>query len=63
MDANLYIQAFEKRQGLLVACLEDVAYRMGYINDNQLTRLTEPLLKKIMESAPSSLGILPIFFA
>jgi glucose-1-phosphate thymidylyltransferase len=32
MDAALYIQAIEKRQGLMVACPEEIAYRYGYIN-------------------------------
>jgi glucose-1-phosphate thymidylyltransferase len=36
MDAALYIQAIEKRQGLMVACLEEVAYRSGYISAEQL---------------------------
>ena len=36
MDASLYIQAIEKRQGLMVACLEEIAYRSGYINAEQL---------------------------
>ena len=31
MDAALYIQAIEKRQGLMVACPEEIAYRSGYI--------------------------------
>jgi glucose-1-phosphate thymidylyltransferase len=36
MDAALYIQAIEKRQGLMVACPEEIAYRSGYINADQL---------------------------
>lgn len=36
MDASLYIQAIEKRQGLMVACPEEIAYRSGYINEEQL---------------------------
>ena len=31
MDASLYIQAIEKRQGLMVACPEEIAFRSGYI--------------------------------
>jgi len=36
MDASLYIQAIEKRQGLMVACPEEIAYRSGYITAQQL---------------------------
>ena len=36
MDAALYIQAIEKRQGLMVACPEEIAYRSGYITAEQV---------------------------
>ncbi len=36
MDAALYIQAIEKRQGLMVACPEEIAFRSGYITAEQL---------------------------
>jgi glucose-1-phosphate thymidylyltransferase len=39
MDASLYIQAIEKRQGLMVACPEEIAYRSGYITAAQLERI------------------------
>jgi glucose-1-phosphate thymidylyltransferase len=39
MDAALYIQAIEKRQGLMVACPEEIAYRSGYINAEQLENI------------------------
>jgi glucose-1-phosphate thymidylyltransferase len=39
MDASLYIQAIEKRQGLMVACPEEIAYRSGYISAADLERL------------------------
>ena len=38
MDAALYIQAIEKRQGLMVACPEEIAYRSGYISVEQLEK-------------------------
>ena len=39
MEAALYIQAIEKRQGLMVACPEEIAYRSGYIDGGQLERI------------------------
>jgi glucose-1-phosphate thymidylyltransferase len=39
MDAALYIQAIEKRQGLMVACPEEIAYRSGYITAGQLEKI------------------------
>jgi len=39
MDAALYIQAIEKRQGLMVACPEEIAYRSGYISSDQVERI------------------------
>ena len=39
MDAALYIQAIEKRQGLMVACPEEIAYRSGYITAAQLEQI------------------------
>ena len=39
MDASLYIQAIEKRQGLMVACPEEIAYRSGYISAAQVERI------------------------
>ena len=45
MEAGRFIETIEKRQGLKVACLEEIAYRMNYINKEQLLRLAEPLQK------------------
>jgi glucose-1-phosphate thymidylyltransferase len=45
MKAGQFIEAIEKRQGLKVACLEEIAYRMKYIDKNQLKKLAEPLMK------------------
>jgi glucose-1-phosphate thymidylyltransferase len=39
MDAALYIQAIEKRQGLMVACPEEIAYRYGYISADQVEQI------------------------
>jgi glucose-1-phosphate thymidylyltransferase len=45
MEASLFIQTIEKRQGLKVACLEEISYRKGYINKEQVRNLAVPLLK------------------
>jgi glucose-1-phosphate thymidylyltransferase len=44
-EAGLYIQTIEKRQGLKVACPEEIAFRSGYIDIDQLSRLAEPISK------------------
>lgn len=45
MQAGQFIETIEKRQGLKVACLEEIAYRMNYINKEQLKQLAESLKK------------------
>lgn len=45
MEAGQFIETIEKRQGLKVACLEEIAYFMKYIDKNQLKKLAEPLRK------------------
>jgi glucose-1-phosphate thymidylyltransferase len=45
LEASAYIETIEKRQGLKVACPEEVAYHMGYIDRQQLQKLAEPYLK------------------
>jgi glucose-1-phosphate thymidylyltransferase len=45
LEASNYIQAIENRQGLKVACLEEIAFEMGYINGEELLVLAEPLKK------------------
>jgi glucose-1-phosphate thymidylyltransferase len=45
LDASTYIETVEKRQSLKVACLEEIAYRKGYISKAQLLELAEPLKK------------------
>jgi len=44
-DATTFIKVIEERQGLKVACIEEIAYKKGYINAGQLERLAAPLLK------------------
>ena len=45
MQASSFIEAIEQRQGLKVACIDEIAYRMGYINAEQLKRLAKPFTK------------------
>ena len=45
MEAAQFVHVIEKRQGFRVGCIEEVAYRMGFINQAQLKKLAEPLLK------------------
>ncbi|HHT9154619.1 MAG TPA: glucose-1-phosphate thymidylyltransferase RfbA [Candidatus Tripitaka sp. YC43] len=45
LEAGEFIATIEKRQGLKVACVEEIAYRLGYIDKDQLLRLAEPFKK------------------
>ena len=45
LQAANFIETVETRQGLKIACVEEVAYRMGFIDAVQLERLAQPLLK------------------
>jgi len=44
-EASTFIEVIEKRQGLKVACLEEIAYKKGWIDAEQLRRLAQPMLK------------------
>jgi len=45
LEASNFIQTIENRQGLKVACIEEIAYEMGYISKDDLINLAQPLLK------------------
>ena len=45
LEASNFVEAVQKRQGLYIACIEEIAYRMGYITKEQLEILANPLLK------------------
>ncbi|GGH46006.1 glucose-1-phosphate thymidylyltransferase RfbA [Dyadobacter endophyticus] len=45
MQAGQFVQVIEERQGLKVGCIEEIAYRMGFINAEQLREIARPLLK------------------
>jgi glucose-1-phosphate thymidylyltransferase len=45
LEASAFIETIEKRQGLKVSCLEEIAYEQGYITRDQLIKLAEPLKK------------------
>jgi glucose-1-phosphate thymidylyltransferase len=45
LDAGVFVQTIERRQGLRIACPEEIAYRLGYITADQLDELARPVLK------------------
>jgi len=45
LDAAVYVKVLEERQGFKIACLEEIAYRMGFIDAQQVVRLAHPLRK------------------
>ncbi len=45
LEAAHFIETIEKRQGLKIACPEEIAYRQGYIGERQLRALAQPLAK------------------
>jgi glucose-1-phosphate thymidylyltransferase len=44
-DAAEYIRVIEKRTGIKIGCIEEIAYRQGFINKDQLVKIAEPLQK------------------
>jgi glucose-1-phosphate thymidylyltransferase len=45
LEASEFVRTVERRQGLMIACVEEIAYRKGFIDADQLKRLAEPLAK------------------
>lgn len=45
LDASNFVATFQKRQGLYVSCIEEIAYKRGFIDKEQLLKLAEPLMK------------------
>ncbi len=45
LDASDFVCAFQKRQGLYISCIEEIAYKRGFISKEQLRKLAEPLIK------------------
>jgi glucose-1-phosphate thymidylyltransferase len=45
LDAGLFVQTIQQRQGLRIACPEEIAYRLGYVDAEQLERLAQPVRK------------------
>ena len=44
-EASIYVEVLEKRQGLKIACLEGIAYRQGWISEDKMRELAQPMLK------------------
>ncbi len=45
MQAGQFVQVIEERQGLKIGCIEEVAFKMGFINKEQLIKVATPLTK------------------
>ena len=45
LQASQFVQVIEERQGLKIGCIEEIAYRMGFIDETQLKKIAQPLLK------------------
>ena len=44
-EASTFVEVIEKRQGLKIACLEAIAYRRGWINEERMRELAQPMIK------------------
>ena len=45
LQASQFVQTIEERQGLMICCVEEIAYRMGYIGPDDVRRIAEPMRK------------------
>jgi glucose-1-phosphate thymidylyltransferase len=45
LEASSFIETIQKRQGLKIACIEEIAWRMGYIDEHQVSQLAQPYMK------------------
>ena len=45
LEASQFVETVQKRQGLYISCIEEIAYNKGFIDEVQLLNLTQPLLK------------------
>jgi glucose-1-phosphate thymidylyltransferase len=45
MQASQFVEVLQERQGMKISCIEEIAWKMGFINTNQLKKLAEPLVK------------------
>jgi glucose-1-phosphate thymidylyltransferase len=45
LDASNYVASIQKRQGLYISCIEEIAYKKGYIDKEQLIKLAQPMIK------------------
>jgi glucose-1-phosphate thymidylyltransferase len=45
MQASQFVQVIEQRQGIKIACIEEIAYRKGFISKQQVEAMAQPLLK------------------
>ena len=45
LEASNFVATVQKRQGMYISCIEEIAYKRGFINKEQLLKLAEPLMK------------------